>query len=208
MTRDQKSLGLFIVLAMLQSASTSNGQSMDFNDLPMGTLFGVAAGDAPADLVYSKNGIDMAVDSFFLGSFVGFFDAEIGGLYSTAFASPALELDNIAVVFSLGSLGFPVTALSFDYVEFGGAVNLAVNGQQVLELESFADLPLLIAPGVLGTVAGGSVALTGAISSLRIGGQELIIDNLVVIPEPVTAGLLLVGLGIIAAKRRLQRVMH
>jgi len=190
---------------MLSLVPPSDGQSMDFNDLAPGTLFGAAAGDSPFDVVYSQNGIDMAVDSFSLGSFSGFFDAKVGGPYATAFATPALELDNITVVFTLSSVGFPVSELTFDYVEYGGAVNIAVNGHAVLELDTITDLPQLVAPGVIGAVGSGTVMLSapvGGISSLRVGGQELVVDNLTVIPEPVSGVLLFIGMATLAIKRR------
>lgn len=192
-------LGL-IALTLHALGPMANGQVMHFDDLPSGTLFGVARGDSPADVVYSRNGIDMAVEPFFLGSFVGFYEAKVGGPYASAFATPALELDNISVLFSFDAVGFAVDAVSFDYQEFGGAVNIAVNGGPLLQLDSLSGLPFDVAPGVMGSVLGGTVTLTapaGTIANFQVGGQELVIDNLQAIPEPATA--ILLSLGILAA---------
>jgi len=200
-----KSSCIWVVAALLCGAGSAHAQHMSFDDLPGGTLFGVAAGDLPAEIVYSKNGIDMAVDSFFLGSFTGFYDAEVGGIYSSAFGTPALELDNIAVVFTFGGLGFDVTQLSFDFVEFGGGVNFSVNGGSILELDSLSALPADLGGGVSGDISGGVLTLTAPaspITSLRIGGQELVIDNLAVIPEPATTLLLVFGATVLWRQRR------
>lgn len=196
---------IWVVAALLCGAGSARAQHLNFDDLPGGTLFGVAAGDLPAEVVYSKNGIDMAVDSFFLGSFTGFYDAEVGGLYSSAFGTPALELDNIAVVFTFGGLGFDVSHLSFDFVEFGGGVNFSVNGGRILELDSLSALPADLGGGVSADVSGGVLTLTAPASpimSLRIGGQELVIDNLAVIPEPATTLLFVFGATVLWRQRR------
>lgn len=186
----------WLFVSLLVGGSEVHAQSMNFDDLSSGTLFGAAAGDSPADVVYTRNGIQMAVDNFFLGSFVGFYDAEVDGIYAGAFGSPALGLNNISVVFTFPGLGFSVNELSFDFVEFGGAMNLSVNDGPVLQLETLSDLPISVAPGIIGEVSDGTVVLSAPASqivSLRIGGQELVIDNLTVVPEPVSAALLAAG---------------
>lgn len=199
----------WLFAGLLVGGSEVYAQSMNFDDLPGGTLFGAAAGDAPTDVVYTRNGIDMAVDSFFLGSFVGFYDAEVEGTYAGAFGSPALGLDNISVVFTFPGLGFSVSGLSFDFVEFGGAMNLSINDGPVLQLETFNDLPVSVAPGIIAEVSSGTMILSAPASqivSLRIGGQELVIDNLTVVPEPVSAVMLAAGSVMFVLRRYIHRL--
>ena len=45
-------------------------------------------------------------------------------------------------------------------------------------------------PDVIATVSDNLLTLTGDIDSVRIGGQELVIDNITAIPEPATVMLL------------------
>lgn len=188
-------------------AGVGRAQSITFDDLSPGTLFG-AANDPPQSVVYARHGIEMAVDSFFLNSYVGYQQAEVGGIYSSAFATPSLELNNICVVFTFPGVGFAVTELSLEFVEFGGAVNIGVNNGPLWELDTLHDLPADVAPGVLGEVSAHVVTIrapASAITSLRIGGQELVIDNLSIVPEPVTWALVLGGSALIALRQSNRR---
>jgi len=84
-----------------------------------------------------------------------------------------------------------VQRIAFDYGDFGGNLNLEVNGDRVFDIGSFAQSP---PNGVDGSTIGGAsvsvqttsgtsgevghVEITGTdISSFSVGGQELFIDN-------------------------------
>jgi len=83
-----------------------------------------------------------------------------------------------------------VQRVAFDYGDFGGNLNLEVNGSRVSDISSFAQSP---PNGVDGSTIGGAsvsvqttsgttgevghVEITGNISSFSVGGQELWIDN-------------------------------
>ncbi len=191
----------FIALAM--ASGTARATSIDFESIPMGTLYGAAANHSPSEVVLSENGIDMSVENFFLGSFVGFFDAEVGGIYGQQFPTHALQLDNISVQFDLAGVGFAVNQVTFEYLEFGGASNLSVNGSAILQLDSLNDVPSAIAPGISATVGSGVVTLFGPIDRFLVGGQELAIDSITVVPEPATV--LLLGVAALAMTGRTLR---
>lgn len=181
-----------------------------------GTVYGASAPvpDSPGDVVLTQAGIRMSVEEFFIGSFVGFFRAEVGGTYDDAFPTTPLELDNISVRFDFARLGFDVTSVTLDYREFGGSDNFAVNGSALINLGSLVELPSepgALAEGITATVVEQQTITLEAdigytIDHFLIGGQELTIDNVAAVPEPTT--LLLLTLGALAAVTRRTRPRH
>jgi hypothetical protein len=185
---------------------------IDFESQPLGTTYGGEAvpPDNPGDVVIFEDGIAMSVENFFVGQFEGFNSATVGGMNAHYFPTTPLELNNINVRFDFTQVGFDVTMVTVDYMEFGGADNFAVNVEivdqntvYILET-SLTGLPMVVAPGVTAIVDENvSITLSGDITSFVIGGQELSIDNIVAVPEP--ASLLLLGLGAVAVLRRDRR---
>lgn len=179
-------------------AGPSKTARVDFEPVAPGTAYGSPA-HLPGQMVLTQNGIDMSVDFFVGRSFSEFNQAEVGGRYAAAFPTRSLELDNISVVFDFSNLDFLVRELSVNYIDFtdaAGASNFSVNGQTFYLLNPDAKLPDLVAPGVTATVDQTTLTLTAGpqgIDHLRIGGQELVIDNVVAVPEPACIVLLLVG---------------
>ena len=186
------------------AGSVGFAATVDFESVPQGTVYGGAFGHTPGDVVLTQEGIEMSVEKFFLGTFVGFVKAEVGGVYSDFFPTAPLGIDNISVSFDLSDVGFDVTQVTLDYQEFGGADNFAVNGHTLYQLNVLTDIPTGVAPGVTASAGAGVITLTGDIDCFRIGGQELAIDNIVAVPEPT--GVLLLGLaGALAFRRRSRR---
>lgn len=188
----------FVLLAFLGTGLISDigaacfGATVDFDSAPPGP-YGENYGQAPGDVILTTpDGVAMSVEEFFLGTFTGFIRAEIDGLYDV-FPTPALQLDNISVLFDFADLDFDVTLVTLSYAEFGGEDNFAVNGHTIFELPALTAIPADVAPGVSAFVESGVITLTGGITDFRIGGQELVIDNVVALPEPGLLTLLSVG---------------
>ncbi len=192
-----------LIALVVVCARASASPSVDFEDLGVGTTFGALDGHAPGELVYSQNGIDVLVEDFFFGSLTQPGFAEVGGFFTPDFASKPLSIDNLNLRFEFGNVGFPVTQVSFEYVEAGGQNNFAVNGGALIQLNPLSTLPSNIAPSVTASVEDGVVTLIGEIDSFLIGGQELGIDNIVAVPEPATLTLLTAcGLSMLRRFRR------
>jgi len=181
----------------------ARGNIMTFDDLAVGTVFGMAAGQSPDDVVYEQDGIRMSVDQLVVSGVQGFLTAEVGGRYGSFFDSNPLDLNNISVRLDFRHLGFAITEVSLDFLELGPLSNFAVNDDTLYQLSSLREIPFNVAPGVHAQVDGNTIKLDGAIDEVLIGGQELAIDNILAIPEPAT--LLLLALGGVALCRKRAR---
>ena len=176
---------LFVTLCSLVHASV-----ITFEDLTLTDTYDV--GDT-----FTSGGVQITGEEFFLlpsGSTVtGFATVQATG--DAGGSGKEIRLDNINLSFDFGVA--PFQGVSLQYGEYGGNVNLEING--VLQnVENFSLLDGLNMGGVIVTVvdAGtqGAIFATGPVNSFSIGGQELAIDNVIAcIPEPVTLALL--GLG-------------
>jgi hypothetical protein len=195
-----RSIAYFILAAALCAAGNAHAATVDFETIADGTKFGTAYGSVPGDIVLAQDGIVVTVEEFFLGTFTGFIKAEAGGIYGDFFPTTPLELDNISARFDFGGVGFDVTSVQIEYRDFGGASNVAVNDLPVYELATLTDLPTQVAPGITSSFSGDFLTLTGSLESFQIGGQELVIDNIIAVPEP--ASVLLLGAGALLLLRR------
>jgi len=144
----------------------------DFDDLTPGTEF--RFGDT-----FTTQGYSVACLEFFW---------EQGDAVTAGFArvsrSPeetgmVLQLNNISAEFDFGG---PASSLSFAFGEYGGNINFEVNGD-FLNVQNFADVNGLTVGGCFVTVTNGfgndtgTVLIEGQIDQLRLGGQELFIDD-------------------------------
>ncbi len=202
-----KTIKLAAIAAVLALCLTSrsDGATVDFESVSSGAMYGQSVPHSPNQVVLIQDGIEMSVVEFVFGTFTGFFDAEVGGIYADQFATQALQFNNLGVSFDFSNVGFsPVDFVSFEFKEFGGVNNFSVNGATLFELDSLNDIPTNVAPNVTAAVTPGLVTLTGDIQSFRVGGQELAIDNVTVLPEPST--MLFIGLGAAICLRRTRRI--
>ncbi len=191
----------------LPADATDSFAKVGFESVPPGTEYGSHAGNTLGDVVLVEDDIAMSVEVFLLDAFVSFNRATVGGAYADYFPTTPLELDNISVRFDFNHLGFDVTHVELEYLEFGGADNFAVNDEQLYIVDELTDLPADIAAGVTLTIMDGlhpaCLTLDGNVTSFQIGGQELAIDNIIAMPEPTS--LLLLALGATALFRRRRR---
>ena len=169
---------------------------VDFESQTIGTVFGGSFGDVPGDVVFTKDGIDVSVETDLSASFS---KVTIGGFTDSSFPSTPATISNINLRFDFSNLGFEVKKVTFEYVDFGGDENLGVN-------DSVIELPVLInAPATLGGASvsvtsdngvPGTVTIVGMINSITVGGQEFGLDNVVAmaVPEPSAVYLLMLSI--------------
>lgn len=103
------------------------------------------------------------------------------------------RLDQIGATFGVSNLGVTSSQVSFHYADFDSVTNFRVNGQ-TLYRGMFSELPGTVAPGVTvavtsepvfngtyGDGVAGTVTLTGAVTSVLVGGKVLMIDDFSVV---------------------------
>lgn len=214
--RPARAFALLASVALIFSGPRSLAATLNFESVPIHTIFGEAAGNEFGDVVLVQDGITMSVEPFFSDDFVAFFRAEIGR-GQEFFPTTPLGLRGIGVRFGFADVGFEVNRVTLEFHEFGGMTNFAVNDSPIRQLATLSDIPLHVAAGVDATVGTvnvdgpvelGLITLTGAIDSVRIGGAEVLIDNIVAVPEPGMMALF--GFGAVAvfagARRRARKL--
>ena len=99
-------------------------------------------------------------------------------------AGQAIFMNNINLGFDFTKVGFPVSKVAFQYLDLGGFENFSVNDQKVYigELRkvssTIAGVNIQILPNSqFPQNTSGKVIITGNIETVKIGGQELFIDN-------------------------------
>ena len=101
-----------------------------------------------------------------------------------------IRLSEVGATFNIASLGITSGSVSFEYADFSGETNLRVNAGTDY-VGSLTDFPAAIASGVTlavtaeaiddaayGTGVKGVVTLTGDVTSLHIGGERLLVENM------------------------------
>lgn len=148
---------------------------IDFESLVLSTRYNV--GDA-----FTDSGADLSVLSFswsngtsYSGGYAGIDSALLaGGTGQGAW----LNNVNLGVDF-----GYTVRGLTLLFGEYGGNLNITINGD-FRNFYNFADIDGLKIGNVMVAVNGGtgndtgSLTLTGVVRSFSVGGQELIIDTI------------------------------
>ena len=151
---------------------------VDFEDLALGASYGVGDTFVDSGAVVSGQAFIWSDGTAFAGGAV---QVENGGLAGGS--GYELAVNNINLDFDFGA---PLTGLSFRFGEYGGNLNIDVNGDFV-NFDNFADIDGAMIGGVDVTVTNGLgndmgwVRLDGAIHSFSVGGQELWLDD--VCPE-------------------------
>lgn len=175
--------GLFLALVLIgcPSPPPPSVACIDFEGQPLGTQYGGPAGHTSGDVVFTANGIAVAVVDFvFVGG---------GGTFNVATIDTAMGTDqdmgtnNINLAFDFTQLQFEPAKVTLDFLDLGGFENVAVNGSTVFAGE------LSAAPATVGgatvTVTttpvpggvSGTLELTGAIEMVQVGGQEFWLDD-------------------------------
>ncbi|MFH1843251.1 MAG: FlgD immunoglobulin-like domain containing protein [bacterium] len=164
---------------------------IQFEDEPLGTGYGVLHGDNPGDHIFTEDAIPVSVDRYTDGSSFTFDNCTISNADPGAGATDgqAMGLYGISNVFDFSGLSAAVDTVIFEYVDYAGIENLGVGGPSVY-YGQMADFAPDLIPGVTIEVdswplptgeSAGRVTMTGNIPQLRVGGQQLLIDNICVI---------------------------
>jgi hypothetical protein len=170
--------------------STTPGQAhlcVDFEPpIAVGTEYGAPVGQTSGTVVITTNAIALSVADFEIGGNTFFNSASIDPAPSSLGTGQVMRVNNISIDVDLTALPFTAREVRLDFLDLGGSENLAVNQSPVFVGELASAPPILggVAVSVSASpVAGGTrgtVVLTGNVASLRIGGQELWIDNICV----------------------------
>ncbi len=182
----------------LAPAASGGWGLIDFEDLVPGTQY-------VHDDVFGSGGWDLGVETFYWSNGTpydgGYAEVENGGLAGRT--GNELHLNNVNI--DISSIVGPFPAIELYFGEYGGNVNLSVNGELV-NVENFDELPPTIGGiGVGWTDLGGGLGRITAggpdfISQFSIGGQELWIDDVAILPGP--GALALLALAAAAPRRR------
>jgi hypothetical protein len=142
-----------------------------YEDLPLGATY--HHGD-----VFVAGGAKVAVEEFFSvdGTATTSGSCQVDALGKSGSRDHELHVENVDLNFDFGA---PIFCLEMYYGEFGGNINLEINGQ-IANVADFVDLPTTLG-GVALTVISfdtldkgrGVFMAFGTINSFKIGGQEL-----------------------------------
>ncbi len=162
---------------------------LDFDDIEPGTIWGSSAGNEPGDVVYEAEDVLMSVHGLILPAGPDVFG---NVLFDQAPVSQPLDplsgivglASNINLGFDFTQLDHPVAALRIGFGYFGGVNNISINGGDLIQFESFAELPDLL-PNVHVVMLPNTTDEIGylfvygvPIETFVLGGQELAFDNL------------------------------
>ncbi len=149
-------------------------ECVDFEDLSLGMRYGV--GD-----VFVASGVQISASDFQWsgGGWTSGGFTEVGNAGHAGGSGQEMIVNNILLKFDFGG---PVAGLSLRFGEYGGNLNIDVNGEFV-NFGNFADINGAVIGGVNVSVVNGlgndrgTLTLLGTIDSFAIGGQELFIDD-------------------------------
>ena len=191
-----------VAILLCGAGSSGYAATVNFETVPRGTTYGKKFGNGLGETVLTQDGIAMSLVEFRLDDFVGFNEAEVGGSFDSWFKTAPLQLNNIGVEFDFAKIGFDVTQLTVEYIQFGGDSTFSVNGSSLMELVSSGNTSWRIGADARAYTNNGTLTIQGQIDSFQIAGQELAIDNIVAVPEPATAWLLALSSGWLLRRRR------
>jgi hypothetical protein len=147
----------------------------DFDDLALGTTYFVGQ-------TFTTNGIPVIVRPFQWsnGVWTNTGDATVVALGQAGGAWKEIAVNNVNLEFGID---VPLTGLSLRFGEYGGNLNIQINGD-FRNFEDFTEIDGLTIGGVQVSVVNGSgdgtgiLRLTGQIQQFYVGGQEFFIDDL------------------------------
>jgi hypothetical protein len=155
------------------AAELAPGDCVDFEGLTLATVYNVSDVFADSGVTMTAAQFQWSNGTWTSGGFAAVQDAGLAG--GTGLD---LQLNNITLNFDFGR---PVEDLVLFFGEYGGNVNLTINGdfRNVIDL---VDLDAQMVGGTYVEVAQsppgfGVLVITGTVNSFSLGGQELWIDD-------------------------------
>ncbi len=179
---------VLVILGVGCFCSSSMAAFTDFEDLSNGTTY--TDGDS-----FTSNGVGFNVS--------GTKTLYVRSAPNSDFGSTTLVNGNVTLDFILTEIA---TEIEFDLGFYGGFMEIAINGKSTERIRSLSLLDGLTVGGVdiaISSASGGEPAYltaTGPISSFSFFGQETVMDNVSIVPEPAT--LLLTAAGGLALLKR------
>jgi len=166
-----------IVLGIVLCVFSFSGCCLRFSDLALDTVYHV--GDT-----FTTSGKQVKVERFQWGggAWTDEGRARVDGRHYARGSGRDMNAGNVNLKFLFD---YPISKLSLKFAEFGGNVNLRINGDH-RNTSDFIDLHGSTVGGVLVDVQAvqegghnwyGSMTLTGTIDDVAIGGQELWLDD-------------------------------
>ena len=185
------------------TALAGPGDTLEFEDLVPGTVYNNGSSFQTAGINFGQLvNIDVLDFTHSGGTTTNTGSATVVNP-NQAGAGNGISMGNVNLDFDFGG---PQTTVSFQYAEFGGNVNLTVNGT-LLNFEDYISMDGMNAGGAMVSVSedmpgsnSGSVTVVGNITQFSTGGQELNIDDVRFVPAPGAVALL--GLGGVTLLRR------
>jgi hypothetical protein len=149
---------------------------------PLWTWWGVPAGHAPGQVVHVENAVLVSVEKFLIGASTTFDRARIEPPPVAGFGvGQTVRTQYINLGFGFQQLTWIPNHVRFQFhdTSLSSIENLIVNGAPYVG--TIQGAPAVLG-GVAVTVAGNWVDLAGPVASLRVGGQQLWIDELCAAP--------------------------
>lgn len=148
------------------------------------TQYGATVGQTPGHVALLSNGITGSLEIFLTSASANFNKASIESMLVPSGVGQSMRLNNISVNFDFSALNFIPSRVTFGFLDFGGEINMGINGNpsHVGYMASFpptigtASVAIGSTP-VPPSASSGKITLNGAIKTLLIGGQELLIDE-------------------------------
>lgn len=170
------------LLFALLLAATASANSVDFDSLVPGTVYGASAGHVPGDHVFTEALADAYVNDFWVGGSPYFDTLRVDPAFTYFGNINIVNLNNISLDVDFSAAG----DATFEYLYLGGEVNLRFDGlaapligPDVMSLAGvYGAVTVAVTAFPAGPGVAGVVTLTGPVQHLRIGGQELWVDGL------------------------------
>ncbi len=175
------------VLVLMVAASSVSADTVTFDGGIPGTIFGQPVGTAPGTLLFSEDGTDVTITTLISSGAPSYNYCSIENSLPAPYnfhQNNIMFLQGVGLVFDFTGQG----DVRFEYLHRGGTVNLQVNGYgAVIEDQTLGAMTGMLAPGIFMTATStgvpngikGTVTITGPVQSLRIGGGELYLDQVI-----------------------------